>query len=129
MVKHITANYLDRSASVIVTNDDNGKILVAEPISTAVDYEWWLWLDELSYAVFEPSVEGGTLEIIDQDGDARWTINTDSIKEGTVEFGHDGLRIGQNGYLTASVANSPVKQASVSLSIKAHATRRKEYYG
>lgn len=129
MDKHFGSTYLDRSTVAQVSNDENGITLVAEPLSTDADYNWWLFLDEINYAVWDPSVEGGTFEIVDQDGTVRWKINTDSVKENTVSFGIDGIRVGQNGYLVASVANSPIKQASISISIKAHRTRRKEFYG
>ena len=126
-----TDHFYDKSAVAYVSNEDNGKTLVAEPASTEPDRDFYLWLESVSYAVSEPSVADGVCEIIDQDGTVRWRINTDGIKEDTVIIGREGrgIRIGQNGYLNASVSGSSGNQASVSISVKARSTRRKEDYG
>jgi len=129
MDKHINVNYIDRSATVQVSNEVNGVTLVAEPTVTSADWDWYLWLDQIDYAVWKPSIEGGHLEIVDQDGTVRWKINTDGIKENSVSFGHSGIRVGQNGYLVAAVSGSPQKQASVSISVKAHTTRHSHNFG
>jgi hypothetical protein len=126
---HYMSPHMDRATSIIVTNDDNGKAIVAQPVSGDVDYGWWLWIETIYYAVFEPSVEGGTLEIKDTDGNVWLTINTDGVKEQSVPYGRMGIRVGQNMGLIATVANSPEKQASVNIVFSGHTTRRKEYYG
>jgi hypothetical protein len=126
---HYTSAHLDRATSVIVTNDDNGKTIIAQPVSTDTDYGWWLWIESIYYAIFDPSTEGGTLEIKDTDGAVWLTVNTDSIKEQSVPYGKMGIRVGQNMGLIATVANSTDKQASVHIIFSGHTTRRKEYYG
>jgi hypothetical protein len=120
-------NHLKRTAQAQVSNDDASAELIAKPTSSNTDYNFWLWLEEINYAVWKPSQEGGHLEIIDASGDVVWKINTDGVKEGKVNFG--GLRIGQNDSLEAVVSGSPNFQASCSVSVKAYTTRRKEYYG
>lgn len=107
------------SATVIVDNDNASKDLVTEPapLNTGGNH---LYMERLMVSVYEPSQGNGILELRDSSGNVKWRTNTDGVKDLNLNFGEQGLYIGQNTGLKAVVSSSSSEQASVSVIFMGH---------
>jgi hypothetical protein len=82
-------------------------------------------MERLVISVFTPAQGGGNLELIDSDGNVKWRTNADSVKDLDLNFGEQGIYIGQNTGLKAAVSGSQIENAGVSVIFIGHfATQR-----
>jgi hypothetical protein len=56
-------------------------------LASAADLDLYFYLDKLRISVSKPSSDGGILEIRDTNGNTKWEMSTDEIKEVDLDFG------------------------------------------
>src|SRR3990167_2669790 len=100
--------YPQVSVSGQATNEDASVDLVSNPGSTM-----FVYIEKLDLSVFKASSGGGGIaEIKDTDGNVIYTINTDGVKDISLDFGEEGLKIGPNLGIQLAVSGAQSGQAS-----------------
>ena len=112
------------TANVIVDNETASQDLITEPtiVNTGGNY---LYMERLIVSVYSPSHGGGMLELKDSTGDVKWRTNVDGVKDLNLDFGEQGLYIGQNTGLKAVVSGSQGENAGVSVIFLGHTSNRR----
>ena len=89
------------------------------------DPDMYFYLEKLNFSVSVASIGGdGVCEIRDTRGNVVWSINTDVVKDVTLNFNDDGVKLKNQPIegLNASVSGADT-QASVSVAVVAHLDR------
>jgi hypothetical protein len=103
-----------------VTNDSASADLVSNPGETM-----YVYLERAVISVFQAaSGGGGYVRLQDTDGNNIHTINADGVKDVTLDFGTEGIRLGPNVGLQLITAGAQSKQASASISGSGHLSFR-----
>jgi hypothetical protein len=99
-----------------VTNEAASLELVASLGSVT-----YLYIEKLDISVFKAATGGGGEIIIkDTDGGVVWRINADGVKDMSLSWGDNGLRVGPGVGLQAVTANAGGEQAEASVSVAGH---------
>jgi len=108
--------YPQVNATGEVSNAAGSLDLVSNPGSVT-----YLYLDRLNISIFQAAAGGGGIvRIQDTDGGHVWTVNADGVKDVSLSWGDEGLKLGPNVGLQAIVANAQGEQASASVSVAGH---------
>jgi hypothetical protein len=103
------------SGLVEVSNEDNGKQLIAAPGPTL-----FLWIESLGISVSKAAQGGGGEVIVkDTNGDVVWRINADGVKDFSVPCGENGIQVGPGVGLVVAAANAAGEQATASVGVSA----------
>ena len=102
---------------VNLSNDDlGGDDLVSRPGTGQ-----YIYIERLVVSVYEAAEGGGGIvEILDTGGGVVWRVNADGVKDFALNFGEDGLRVGPDVGIIATVSGAQTKQASASVSLTGH---------
>ena len=108
--------YPQVNATGEVSNDAGSLDLVSNPGSVL-----YLYLDRLNISVFRAaSGGGGYVRVQDTDGSHVWTVNADGVKDVSLNWGDEGLKLGPGVGLQVVTAGAQSDQASASVSVAAH---------
>ena len=100
--------------TVIVDNETGMQPVIAESSG------YYQYAKRIDYAVFEPSVENGIMEIRNTNGDVLWTVNTDGVQVHHLEWGDTGYEVATGDELQVLVSGSVERQASVSVKVSGY---------
>lgn len=88
-------------------------------------YEQYLYIEKISFSVHKAAIGGaGVCTVQTNEGAVVWTINADGVKDFTIDWGEEGVKVGteMDPGLQAVVSGAGT-QASVSVGITAHYDR------
>ena len=106
----------------VVSNEDASLC----PIS-AVGEGVYLYIEKLNISISKAAVGGdGILQIKDTNGLVKWEMNVDGVKDFNLNFGDEGVLIGEDVGLLATVSGAGTTQASVSVGGKGHVSMREK---
>lgn len=112
--------YPQKNSTGLVTNDDASLMLIANPGLTM-----FVNIININISVYEAAAGGGgVLEIKDTNGGIIYKMNVDGVKDFNLDWGEEGLKVGPNVGVQATVSGAQTKQASVSVSIAGHVSFR-----
>jgi len=119
--------YYEQENAIGIVEEDNASL---ELIPTThgprqTPYDLYLYIEKITFSVYKAAIGGGGICNIQTDeGDVVWTINVDGIKDFTVDWGEEGVKVGtdMDPGLQAVVSGADT-QASVSVGITAHYNR------
>lgn len=98
-----------------VTNDDASLEIVEAPGEGL-----YLFIERLNISVYEPGQSGAMLRIQDTNGESKYTINAEGVKDISLDFGDEGYRLDANVGLQVVAYGSQGEQASVSVALSGH---------
>lgn len=108
--------YPQFNATGTVNNEEGALEIVANPGSSI-----YLYVEKISISVFVAAVGGGGIvRVQDTSGTNIWTVNADGVKDVTLSFGEEGIRVGQGVGLVAVTADAGGTQASASVGVTGH---------
>lgn len=105
-----------------VNNDSASALLCTIP---EYDPDMFFYLEKLNFSVSKAAVGGsGICEIQDHRGNIIWSINVDVVKDLSLDFGEDGVKVDEHpvGSLLVALSGADT-QATVSVSVLGHLDR------
>jgi len=107
-----------------IVEEENASLQIIE--SSSRNAGLYLYVEKINISVFKAAVGGnGILTIQTDDADWMWSIDVDSVKDFSVDWGEAGVKVSDlvNEGLQAILSGADT-QASVSVGITAHYDRR-----
>jgi len=119
-------DYLHRNGAAQVTSDAGQAELLATPTGTLRDgSNYYLFMEKLTISIYKAAAGGGGVIIIkDREGTEIWRVDADSTKDVPVDFGKEGLYIGQDTGLMAVSAGASTSQAEAWIGFKGHLSNK-----
>ncbi len=114
--------------NAVGTVDEDAASLQLIPIlhgTRQTPYDLYLYIEKISFSVHKAAIGGaGICTIQTNEGVVVWTINADGVKDFTIDWGEEGVKVGteMDPGLQAVVSGANT-QASVSVGITAHYNR------
>lgn len=125
----IYGEYLQQNATGIVEEDAASLQLIPTTHGPReVSYDLYLYIEKISFSVYKAAIGGGGICTIQtNEGDVVWTLNVDGVKDVTVGWEDEGVKVSdtKDPGLQAVVSGGDT-QASVSVGIAAHYNREEE---
>lgn len=102
-------------------NNERGAVeLVANPGAGQ-----YLYVEKIHISVYRAAAGGGGLvQVLDTSGTPIWAVSADGVKDLTMDFGDEGLRIGPALGLQAVSGGANGDQASANVGVIAHSAFR-----
>lgn len=109
--------YAQINATGIVSGDDNAAVdLAANPGAGQ-----YIYIEKLVVSVYEAAEGGGGIvEVLDTGGGIVWRVNADGVHSEALNFGEEGLRVGPDVGIQATVSGAQTRQASASVALTGH---------
>ena len=118
--------YLQHNAKGIV-EEDNASLQIIPILhgTRQTKYDLYLYIEKIHFSVYKAAIGGGGICTLQTNaGTHVWTINVDGVKDFTIDWGEEGVKVGteMDPGLQAVVSGADT-QASVSVGITAHYNR------
>lgn len=118
--------YLQLNATGIVDEDNASlQIIPATHGLAGSKYDLYLYVEKIVFSVYKAAVGGaGICTIQSNEADIIWTINVDGIKDVTIDWEDEGVKVGTVKDIgLQAVLSGADTQASVSIGVTAHYNR------
>jgi len=118
--------YLQHNATGIVSEDEASLQII--PVKHGIrehPYGLYLYIEKIHFSVFKAAIGGNGICTMQSNlGDVVWTINVDGVKDITVSWEDEGIKVSdiKDPGLQAVLSGADT-QASVSIGITAHFSR------
>ncbi len=110
-------DYPQKNGSGEVTNASGQVELVADTPGSVM----YLFMEKLTISVYKAATGGGgTVQVKETDGTVIWETDADTPKDFSLDWGSDGLLIGQDSGIQVITANASTAQASAWVGFKGH---------